>query len=478
MENVLQETIEPPEADRVHAAMDSLHMLGALDEDRNLTALGRVLLQVPIDPALGKLLLFGSFFRCLDSALTLAAVLANRDPFLIPPDIRSEATKKKDAWADDAFRSDPMTVVKAFNEWAKLDSRGQWREAADFCYENLLAKSTMGQIKMVRRALLQSINQTGIVGVSAGGSIHRLRHHGDIPAQLNSHGESLPLMAALIAMASAPNFAIRISEKRLRTATDKVSLSFNRSIGILWGDSSRFLSQSVMISGSSVNSKSREFGGPDEPSASFNPAERRLYAFAEKSRSIPLGSKEKDATTSLRTVTRLDPMTYMLFGAYHIEVTKRGLECDSWLPVSGNLYALDDIQRLKTLLDTCMLRVFEGVGKSLIMTRDERSARRKEMIHVSHEGSSRIPNAQEDESDGDEEKENESDSENEVDGEAMTSREERKVEPLERDEIRELEMLTTDVVRILDAYATERGVNSANNSRAGSPEREMGSLYD
>ena len=55
--------------------------------------------------------------------------------------------------------------------------------------------------------------------------------------------------------------------------------------------------------------------------------------------------------TQLRNTTRLDPMTYMLFGAYNLNVTQSGLQCDNWLPVAGNLQALDDIQRLKTLFD-------------------------------------------------------------------------------------------------------------------------------
>jgi hypothetical protein len=50
-----------------------------------------------------------------------------------------------------------------------------------------------------------------------------------IPAHLNENGNSLPLLSALIAAALAPNFAIRISEKSLRTIQDKVRFSFSPS---------------------------------------------------------------------------------------------------------------------------------------------------------------------------------------------------------------------------------------------------------
>lgn len=231
------------------------------------------------------------------------------------------------------------------------------------------------------------------------------------------------------------------------------------------------VSQTVFIHGSSVNARRRETGGPEEASASFNPAEKRLYAYSEKNRNIPLGGSEKNAITQLRSVTRLDPMTYMLFGAYDLVVTQRGLKCDSWLPVVGNLHALDDIQRLKTLLDGCMLRVFEGVGKSLTRGRDERWVKARDSVVVGHGRSSRIQPESEPGAgvgtDGGDEGENESDEEGELGLEALVPK--RMVEPMSLEEIKELEMLTTDVVRILDAYAAEREGGSVVPSRPTSP---------
>jgi hypothetical protein len=164
-------------------------------------------------------------------------------------------------------------------------------------------------------------------------------------------------------------------------------------------------------------------------------------------------------------------MTYMLFGAYNLRVTQRGLECDDWLPVIGNLHALDDVQRLKTLLDACMLRVFEGVGKSLVRGRDERFMHSRQAVDV-RQGSSRI-NPIEDRQDG--EGENESDDETDEEdpmntGSAVVPKVKKPVQPLSFDEIKELELLTTDVVRILDAYAAEReSTGSRYNSRPATP---------
>ncbi|KAG8815464.1 hypothetical protein FRC19_001015, partial [Serendipita sp. 401] len=115
VEDVLAQTIEPPTPERVSAAIESLQMVGALNDQKNLTALGRVLLQIPIDVQLGRLLLYGSFFRCLDPALTLAAIMSNRDAFNNPPLLKKEAKAARESWSPPLFRSDVLATLRAFN---------------------------------------------------------------------------------------------------------------------------------------------------------------------------------------------------------------------------------------------------------------------------------------------------------------------------------------------------------------------------
>lgn len=228
VEEVMAAVIEPPEPSRIVAAMDTLRMLGAMDSEKNLTSLGRVLLQLPVEAAIGKLCLYGSFFRCLDSALTLAAILTNRDPFLAPVDLKREADEIKDSWSPMSFRSDPLAIWAAYNEWITFEESGQWHRATQFCQANFLAKSTLLQIKQVKGSLLQSLDQAGVVAVSAGGNVRRIGRRTEVPRELNENGGSLPLLAALIAMASAPNFALRTSEKSCRTSQDKVCLCLSQ----------------------------------------------------------------------------------------------------------------------------------------------------------------------------------------------------------------------------------------------------------
>lgn len=229
VEDVLASTIEPPDPDRVEAAMSHLKMVGALDKDKNLTSLGRVLLQLPIEAPVGRLLLLGCFFRCLDRALTLAAIVTNRDPFLAPVLQKREAQARKDSWASYNFRSDPLAVLRAFESWWALQGTGQYNTANQFCFDNFLSKPTLLMIQKIKGHLLQSLYTSGVIDVAMGRNEGAApmppgmrRSDQTAPAQLSENKDSLPLLAALIAVASQPKFAVRTSSRTFRTEREKV----------------------------------------------------------------------------------------------------------------------------------------------------------------------------------------------------------------------------------------------------------------
>lgn len=165
--------------------------------------------------------------------------------------------------------------------------------------------------------------------------------------------------------------------------------------------------------------------------------ERMLYAFIEKR--MGTGGNQM----SIVNTTRIDLLTYILFGASKTELTPRGLECDGWLPIVGNLDALEDTQRLKELFMGCMLRVYQGI---LMRRRVNRKLIAKQEAARHYDDIDR-------ESDDDDEDE---DADKNY---ALT--------PLE---VQELDLLTRDVVRLLNDFAGERiGVQSVPNSVPGTP---------
>lgn len=82
LHSVFSRLIEPPAQGSLEAAKQRLCALGALTEAECLTPLGWHLACLPVDVRIGKLMLLGAIFRCLDPALTIAASLAFKSPFV------------------------------------------------------------------------------------------------------------------------------------------------------------------------------------------------------------------------------------------------------------------------------------------------------------------------------------------------------------------------------------------------------------
>ena len=76
--------------------------LDAVDAADELTPLGHHLAELPVDARLGKMMLYGAMFGCLDPVLTIAASVGFRSPLLAPMEKRDEADEAKRKLADTA----------------------------------------------------------------------------------------------------------------------------------------------------------------------------------------------------------------------------------------------------------------------------------------------------------------------------------------------------------------------------------------
>jgi ATP-dependent RNA helicase DHX29 len=82
VEQTLLEALDPPSPKNIRRAIDSLKEVKALTSNESLTPLGSQLAKLPLDVFLGKLIIHGAFFRCLDAAVTIAAILSSKSPFV------------------------------------------------------------------------------------------------------------------------------------------------------------------------------------------------------------------------------------------------------------------------------------------------------------------------------------------------------------------------------------------------------------
>ncbi|CAN0847570.1 DExH-box ATP-dependent RNA helicase DExH1 [Linum grandiflorum] len=158
----LGKALQPPDALSVHNAIELLKTIGALDDTEELTPLGRHLCTLPMDPNIGKMLLIGSIFQCLDPALTIAAGLAHRDPFVLPIDRKNEADAAKRSFAGDSC-SDHIALVKAFEGYREAK---RTRSERSFCWDNFLSPVTLRMMEEMREQFRVLLTDIGFVNKS------------------------------------------------------------------------------------------------------------------------------------------------------------------------------------------------------------------------------------------------------------------------------------------------------------------------
>ncbi|KAL0344834.1 UNVERIFIED_CONTAM: DExH-box ATP-dependent RNA helicase DExH1 [Sesamum radiatum] len=197
----LSKALQPPDPLSVENAIELLKTIGALDDREELTPLGRHLCTLPLDPNIGKMLLMGSIFQCLNPALTIAAALAHRDPFVLPLNRKEEADAAKRSFAGDSC-SDHIALLKAFEGWKDAKRN---RKDRTFCWENFLSPATMQMMEDMRNQFLDLLSGIGFVDKSLG------------PKAYNQYSDDLEMVCAILCAGLYPN-VVQCKRRGKRTA--------------------------------------------------------------------------------------------------------------------------------------------------------------------------------------------------------------------------------------------------------------------
>jgi len=95
VEEVLSQALDPPSSVNIQRAVAMLVEVRALTPNEEITILGRLLMRLSLDVHLGKFLIMACVFRCLDPALSIAAALSAKSPFITPFGHESQADLAK-----------------------------------------------------------------------------------------------------------------------------------------------------------------------------------------------------------------------------------------------------------------------------------------------------------------------------------------------------------------------------------------------
>lgn len=186
VEQTLSEALDPPIAKNIRRAIDALVDVKALTVSEELTPLGRQLAQLPLDVFLGKLVLLGSIFGCVDGTLTIAAILSSKSPFSAPMGARPQADQARLAFRkgnESLFydgcpqltltrvgNSDPLTVYNAYCSWRRACNVSGASEQ-QFCRKNCLSQQNLLSIEELKAQLAMSLVDAGFMDLKEGEGI-------------------------------------------------------------------------------------------------------------------------------------------------------------------------------------------------------------------------------------------------------------------------------------------------------------------
>lgn len=340
----LAKAMDPPSRSSISAAVSNLSAIGALEAVKKdgqkrekqqeasnagptglvrLTALGRHLSGLPVDARIGKLLIYGALFGCLDSALTIAATLAERSPFFSPRDKRDEANRAREEfkWG----QSDLLMYVRAFNSWCDARAAGGFRAQKDFCEKKFLSRKTLLAIGDARSQLRGALFDAGFgetIGAERGA---------------NDNNKETRIVRAVICASLYPN-VIRIDPPETKYEAVRggaVAKDANSKDHKMRGRTG----ERVFLHPESINFKEGNYG----------------------SRWLAYFSKVQTSRVFIRDSSVVSPYAMLMFGGdIDVRYGQNQLTIDGWIVFKAPERVGAQVNRLRSSLDDLLQRKFDS----------------------------------------------------------------------------------------------------------------------
>ena len=205
---------QPPTEEAVQSALTILNEVGAIalvenasgKSTEHLTPLGHHLSKLPVDVRLGKMLIFGALFHCLDPILTVAASLSCQSPFATSVRNAQEAAAKHKQWHHP--QSDFLTIYNVWEDYRKVASEGA-SQARKFCTINYLNRSALQEVGDMREHFLSLLKSIGFLDkYNAQSRRNGNRDNEALRSSLyNANGQNIDAVHAVICAGLYPHVA-------------------------------------------------------------------------------------------------------------------------------------------------------------------------------------------------------------------------------------------------------------------------------
>ncbi len=145
--------IANPGREGIIGAVETLNLLGALEEDNTLSPIGKMMVKFPLEPRISRIIVESvmRFPDVLEKVLIACAFLSTHSPFILPPNEEMEARKAHHRFRD--MSGDFVTYLNLFKAYKQTDNREK------FCKKNYLDERVMAEIENINFQLGQIVGE-------------------------------------------------------------------------------------------------------------------------------------------------------------------------------------------------------------------------------------------------------------------------------------------------------------------------------
>uniref|UniRef100_V9K905 ATP-dependent RNA helicase DHX29 n=1 Tax=Callorhinchus milii TaxID=7868 RepID=V9K905_CALMI len=322
-EEFLSKALDPPQAQSIGNAMNLLKKIGACEiNEAKLTPLGLHLAALPVNVKIGKMLIFGAIFGCLDPVATIAAAMTEKSPFVTPLSRKDEANLAKASMA--IANSDHLTLYNAYLGW-KNARHTSYRTEMAYCKQHFLSRTALLTMQDIKQELIRLVEIAGFVAPGARGAKH---HSWDRESSVgvpkkNLSQQEISLLKAVLAAGLYDNVG-KIKYTPSVDITDKIACSVETAQG------------KAHLHPSSVNKDLQSNG---------------WLLFQEK---------VKYGKIYLRETTEISSFPILLFGGdILVQHHKRLLLVDGWIKFQAPVRTGIIFKELRALIDSVLTKKLE-----------------------------------------------------------------------------------------------------------------------
>uniref|UniRef100_A0A8C6Q0B1 ATP-dependent RNA helicase DHX15 n=1 Tax=Nothobranchius furzeri TaxID=105023 RepID=A0A8C6Q0B1_NOTFU len=136
---------QPSTPETLMRALELLNYLAALNNDGDLTQLGSMMAEFPLDPQLAKMVIASCDFNCSNEVLSITAMLSVPQCFVRPTEAKKLADEAKTRFAH--VDGDHLTLLNVYHAFKQNHDSTQW------CYDNFVNHRSLMSADNVRQQL-------------------------------------------------------------------------------------------------------------------------------------------------------------------------------------------------------------------------------------------------------------------------------------------------------------------------------------